>query len=89
MATLACIGIFLGAALGLRFNVLVLAPAIGLTALIGAGAGIALDEATWSVMLTTALLASGLQLGYLGGAFVRHGIFPIRTSAATGRRRSA
>src|ERR1700730_17050703 len=62
---LTIIGFLIGAALALRFNVLILFPAIGL-ALIGTTAvGIAHGEPMGSVVLTMVLIGTTLQGGYL------------------------
>ena len=68
---LTIIGFLIGAALALRFNVLILVPAIGL-ALIGTTAvGIAHGSPMGSVVLTMVLIGTTLQVGYLAGIVAR------------------
>ena len=57
----------IGATLSLRFKFLILLPAIGL-AVIGTGSvGIAHGDSVGAVMLTIALTATALQVGYVFG----------------------
>jgi hypothetical protein len=58
-------------ALGLRFNVLILIPAVGLALLGTAAVGIAHGDRTGSVVLTTVLIGATLQVGYLAGIVAR------------------
>ena len=67
MGLLALFGLSLGATLGLRLRVLVLAPAIGL-ALPMSGAAATAQGGAVSTTLAFLVLATALQLGYLGGA---------------------
>jgi hypothetical protein len=59
------IGFLAGAALALRFNVLILFPTIGLALLGEAAVGIANRDRIASVVLTMILLAFALQIGFL------------------------
>ena len=69
---LTTIGIFflIGATLSVRFNVVILFPAIGL-AVVGTAVGIAHGDSVGAVMLTIALIAVALQVGYLFGLVPR------------------
>jgi hypothetical protein len=71
--TLTIFGFFfvMGAALGLRFKVLILLPAIGLAAVGIAGVGIAHGDGVGTVMLTVAIVATALQMGYFFGLVMR------------------
>jgi hypothetical protein len=71
MQSIAYLGLFLGALLGLRYSVLVLLPALvlcnGLIVTVGAGAGIGLG-AIASIALTITI---ALQVGYFCGVLLR------------------
>jgi hypothetical protein len=71
--TLTTFGIvfLIGAALSLRFKVLILPPAIGLTVVGTAGVGIAHGDRIGTVILTIALVAVAMQIGYLFGLVAR------------------
>jgi hypothetical protein len=60
-----------GATLGVRFKVLILFPAIGLAAVATVVVGIAHGDSVGAVMLTTALVATAVQIGYLFGVVTR------------------
>ena len=66
-------GIFclIGATLSVRFKVLILFPAIGLATVGTAAVGIAHGDSVGAVMLTIALVAVALQIGYLFGVVMR------------------
>jgi hypothetical protein len=68
---LTIIGFLIGAALGVRFNILILFPAIGLALLGTAAVGIAHGDPIGSVVLTMVLIGTTLQLGYLVGVVSR------------------
>jgi hypothetical protein len=69
--TLTIIGFLIGAALALRFNVLILFPSIGLALLGTTAVGIAHGDPMGSVVLTMALIGTTLQVGYLAGILAR------------------
>jgi hypothetical protein len=69
----------IGCALGLRFRVLVLLPAIGLVWMAYLAVGLARGDATSAILVGGALAAVCLQLGYLAGATVAHG--PLTSQA--------
>jgi hypothetical protein len=94
--TLTIVGFLIGAALALRFNVLILVLAIGL-ALIGSTAvGIAHGSPMGSVVLTMVVIGTTLQVGYLAGIVARAVVASIavpnadapRTFAYAGGQRS-
>jgi|HubBroStandDraft_6_1064221.scaffolds.fasta_scaffold919064_1 hypothetical protein len=60
-----------GATLGVRFKVLILFPAIGLAVVATVVVGIAHGDSVGAVMLTTALVATAVQIGYLFGVVTR------------------
>jgi hypothetical protein len=66
--TIAGIPILIGAALGLRFNILSVILTIGVALLGSAAIGIAFGHGIGSVVVTMVLVASALQIGYLAGA---------------------
>jgi hypothetical protein len=79
MAVLSTISAIVGVALGLRFKLLILVPAIGfVAAIIGAG-GVASGESPWHLALAIAAAAISVQVGYLGGTLVRHVFDATRT----------
>jgi hypothetical protein len=69
--TLTIISILVGTALGLRFEVFILVPTIGLTLTVVAVAGIASGDGVWWLVATMVLVATFLQLGYIGGDVLR------------------
>jgi hypothetical protein len=58
---------FIGAALGMRFNVLVLIPAFGVLVVATLAAASSGNNVS-ACFITAALAFAGLQIGYLGGA---------------------
>ncbi len=81
----ALISILLGAALGLRFKVLVLLPAIAVTLGPTLVVGIVRGDSPWRIAWAGILVGVGLQVGYLGGTAMRHVMPLVRAS----RRRAA
>jgi hypothetical protein len=61
----------IGATLSLRFNVLILLPAIGLAVLGTGSVGIAHGDTVRAVLLAIALTAAAMQVGYLFGLVTR------------------
>jgi hypothetical protein len=71
MMITAGIGILIGAALGLHFNVFVLIPSV-VVALVGTAAiGIARGGLTESMALALVVFTAALQVGYLVGSIIR------------------
>jgi hypothetical protein len=65
-------------ALGQRFKVLVLLPAIALAIVVAVGSGIAFSEAPTTLGLTAVGTIVGLQIGYLLGLGIRHRLIVVR-----------
>ena len=66
----AIIGPLVGIALGLRFKVVVLAPATGFAEICALTLGIARSDSFWSIVLTMVIAGAAIQLGYLLGIFL-------------------
>jgi len=60
-----------GATLSVRFKVLILFPAIGLAVVSATAVGIGRGDHVGGVLLTIALVAATLQIGYLFGLIAR------------------
>jgi len=71
MMAVLLVSFLVGAVLGQGFKVLVLVPAFAIALVVTIGAGIAHVDTVWSIVLTSATVAIGLQLGYLFGISVR------------------
>jgi hypothetical protein len=71
MMPLTILSIFAGATLGLRLRVLILLPVIMGGWLMTILIGISIGTTTLSVIVSMALIATGLQLGYLVGSLLR------------------
>jgi hypothetical protein len=78
MEMVALIMLGIGSALGLRFRIFVLLPAISLGLFVCTAFGLTQGTAIWSIMLTNVIGATCLQLGYLGGALLKFLIFAGR-----------
>lgn len=68
----------IGSALGLRYKIFVLLPAILLGLFVCTAYGIAHGTTTWSIVLTNVVGATCLQLGYLSGALLKVLVFAER-----------
>ena len=78
MEMVALMMLCIGSALGLRFRVFVLLPAILLGLLVCTACGLAQGITIWSITLTNVAGATCLQFGYLGGALLKFLIFAGR-----------
>jgi hypothetical protein len=67
-----------GAALGLRFKVMILVPALILTMLFAVIVGVTRGDQFWSIAVATILLGTGIQVGYLAGILIRAKIAWVR-----------
>ena len=68
---LAIFTFLVGAALGQRFTVLVLVPAILVTLGVAIGLGVARAQALGTIILVTVAAVASLQIGYLLGVGIR------------------
>lgn len=81
---LAVISALTGIALGLRFRVLVLVPAVTLAMLFAMTVGMARGDHFWSVVLAMAILGSAVQFGYLAGVVIRLAVEAISARMVEG-----
>jgi len=72
--------------LGLRFKVLILVPVTGFAWAIVAVDGIARGDSVWQLAIAMVVVATSVQLGYLGGGVLR---FVIGTARATSHGRDS
>jgi hypothetical protein len=63
------IGVVVGIALGLRFKVLILVPAIIFVVMFALTIGIARGDGFWSIVLAMVIVGAAIQLGYFVGVF--------------------
>lgn len=82
---LAIISVLAGIALGLRYKVFVLVPAVTLTIMFAVMSGIAHGDRLWSILLAMAILATAVQFGYLAGIMIRAVVGSIFASLVGGR----
>jgi hypothetical protein len=82
---LAIVSMLAGIALGLRYKVFVLVPAVGLTIMFAAMGGIAQGDHLWSILFATAILGTAVQFGYLAGIMIRATAGSICASILGGR----
>jgi len=82
---LAIISMLAGIALGLRYKVFVLVPAVTLTITFAVMAGIAHGDRLWSILLAMATLGTAVQFGYLAGIMIRAAVGSICASILGGR----
>jgi hypothetical protein len=74
MMMLAITAMLIGAVLGLRFTVIILFPAIIIGSAATFAIGMARSDSLLSVLLAIVMAMTMLQMGYLGGTFIRLGI---------------
>jgi hypothetical protein len=70
----AVIGIVAGIALGLRYRVVILVPAVSLVVTFAVIVGIARHDHFWSIILAMGIVGTAVQLGYLVGIAIRGAI---------------
>jgi hypothetical protein len=83
MWTLTTISNLVGVVLGLRFNLFVLVPTIGLALTMVAVIGMARGDGGWSLVATMVVVTTFLQLGYIGGSVLAPAIDHDRASIPT------
>ena len=72
MITISMISFLFGAALGQRFNVVVLMPAMAIVLVLSVGAGLSHAQSAWWIILMVGTAAICLQFGYFAGIGIRH-----------------
>ncbi len=78
---LAIIGVVIGIVLGLRYKVLILVPAVLFAMVLAIAIGVARADSVWSIVLTTIVVLTAVQLDYLAGTVIHAiiaAIFPPR-----------
>ena len=78
--TLVISSLFVGAVLALRFKIMILLPAIIVTAVLVIARGVFHGDNLWWAILMAALAAICLQIGYLVAAYIRVAVIPARRS---------
>jgi hypothetical protein len=68
---LAVISFLAGIALGLRYKVVILVPAVILVVIFAMIVGIARGDHFWSIILAMVIVGTAVQLGYLVGIAIR------------------
>jgi hypothetical protein len=93
---LSTISFLFGAALGQRFKVVVLMPAMPIVLILAVGAGVTYAQTAWWIVLMAAAAATCLQFGYFAGIGIRHFMVAVPsressplTSAETSARHAA
>jgi len=71
MTAFAAAAILIGTLLGLRFKVLILAPAMALGSPVTLAIGLVYNDSVWLVLFAMVLAAAALQVGYFTGAIIR------------------
>jgi hypothetical protein len=82
---LAIVSALAGIALGLRYKVFVLVPAVSLTIMFAVIGGIAHGDGLWSILLAMAILGTAVQFGYFAGIVIRPAVGSICSSILGGR----
>jgi hypothetical protein len=70
MLIFAILFFLLGAVLGQRFKVLILAPSIAFSAAVAIAVGIGRAEDAWGITLTVIVVSASLEVGYLSGTII-------------------
>ena len=68
MLILTMLSFLVGVVVGLRFKVFILIPTIGLALAIVAVSGVGVGDGAWQLIGTMVVVATFIQLGYLGGS---------------------
>lgn len=85
MSMLVLLTVVIGALLGLKFKVFILAPAVGFAIVAVVAIGMVRGEDLLAILLAALMALIGLQIGYLGGILTRYAF----TSARAETRRKA
>ena len=86
MISFSMISFLFGAALGQRFKVLVLVPAMAIVIMVTLGAGVMQAQGAWWIVLMAVSASTCLQFGYFAGIGVRQF---LEAAPSTGGLRSA
>jgi hypothetical protein len=90
MISLSLISFLFGAALGQRFKVLALVPAMAIIIMLSIGAGLTHAQKPWWIVLMAVAASTCLQFGYFAGIGIRHVLAaPSSVSAAETQPRHA
>jgi len=82
---LAIISVLAGIALGLRYKVVILVPAVTLAMIFAMIVGTARADHFWSVILAMVILGTAVQFGYLAGIAIRAAVGSIWALMIGGR----
>jgi hypothetical protein len=82
---LTIISVLVGIALGLRYKVLILVPAVTVAMLFAIIIGIAHADRFWSIILAMVIFGTAVQFGYLAGIVMRAAIRSICALTIGGR----
>ena len=82
---LAIISVLAGIALGLRFKVLILVPAVTLVTMFAMIIGVARADRFWSIVLAMVILGAAVQFGYVAGLLMRAAIRSLCAPTIGGR----
>jgi hypothetical protein len=82
---MATIGLLAGIALGLRYKVLILVPAVSLAMISAIIIGVGRTDHFWSIVLVMVILGTAVQLGYLAGIAIRAAVGSICVPLIGGR----
>ena len=80
MLILTMLSFLVGVVIGLRFKVFILIPTTGLALAIVAVSGVGVGDGTWQLIGTMAVVATFIQLGYLGGSVFQSVSFGMRST---------
>ena len=83
MLAISMICLLLGAALGQRFTVFVLVPAMAIVMVLSVGAGWTHPHAAWWIVKTAGAAAICLQCGYFAGIITRHYLVAMRSQRSS------
>ena len=72
MISISMISFLFGAALGQRFNLVVLIPAMAIVLVLAVGAGATHAQTNWWIVVMASTASVCLQCGYFAGIGVRH-----------------